>query len=149
MKTEDNAHFHIVLVKAWIENNGRFLLAQRAPSELHVPGAWSLPGGKIVDRLEPQILENTLKEEVREEVGIEIDDRMELIYNNSFRRVDGAHVVGLTFLCKLQSGDARALEDTVAVQWLTVEELKKFKDTQDFLKNEIKELVRYLETRRG
>lgn len=36
MQTKDNAHFHIVLVKAWVEKDGKFLMAQRGSQELHI-----------------------------------------------------------------------------------------------------------------
>ena len=52
MQTEDNAQFHIVCVKGWVEKDGKFLLAQRAFNELHHPGVWSLPGGKVETEIE-------------------------------------------------------------------------------------------------
>lgn len=147
METQDNAQFHIVLVKGWVEKDGKFLLAQRSTKELHKGGSWSLPGGKVEDEVEEaHILENTLRKEIQEEVGLTVDRQMSLIYNNSFVRVDGAHVVGLTFLCKALSGEAEALEDTAAVQWLSLEELKNFSDAEDFLKLEIEHLENYLIT---
>ena len=144
MKTKDNANFHIVLVKAWIEKDGKFLMAQRGSTELHKPGAWSLPGGKVDDEVVRDILQSTLKKEIVEEVGLDIADDIELIYNNSFIRSDGAHVVNLTFLCHWKSGNAQALEDTANVQWFTVKELRNFPHTEDFLQIEIDELIQYL-----
>jgi ADP-ribose pyrophosphatase YjhB (NUDIX family) len=145
MQTKDNAQFHIVAVKAWIEKNNKFLLAKRGLHELHKPNTWSLPGGKVENETEePNILQKTLKREIKEEVGIDVTDDIELVYNNSFIRTDGAHVVMLTFLCHYKSGEAEPIEDTSKVKWLSIEELKKFKEAEDFLKREIKELVSYL-----
>jgi len=145
MQTKDNAQFHIVAVKAWIEKDGKFLLAKRGPKELHKPNTWSLPGGKVEGETEePNILQKTLKKEVKEEVGVDVTDDIKLVYNNSFVRTDGAHVVMLTFLCHYKSGEAEPIEDTSKVKWLSIEELKKFKEAEDFLKREIKELVSYL-----
>ena len=145
MQTNDNAQFHIVAVKAWIEKDNKFLLAKRGPKELHKPNTWSLPGGKIEDEIEePNILQKTLRREIKEEVGIEITDDIELIYNNSFIRIDGAHVVILTFLCHYKSGEAKPLEDTAETKWFTIEELKRLVGVEDFLKREISELEKYL-----
>jgi 8-oxo-dGTP diphosphatase len=144
MQTHDNARFHIVLVNGWIENGGKFLLSQRALTELQRPGAWSLPGGKVEGGSEEtDILQKTLRKEIEEEVGVAVADEMRFICDYSFIRVDGAHVVGLTFLCKYESGEARPLEDTASVKWLSLEELKSIK-AEDFLKREIEELVKYL-----
>lgn len=149
MKTKDNAQFHIVAVKGWIEKDSKFLLAKRGPNELHKPNKWSLPGGKIEDEVEePSILQKTLRREIKEEVGIDITDDVELIYNNSFLRVDGAHVVMLTFLCHYKSGEAKPMEDTAEIRWFTIEELKKFNEAEDFLKKEINELENYLKNNR-
>jgi ADP-ribose pyrophosphatase YjhB (NUDIX family) len=149
MQTKDNAQFHIVLVKGWIEKDGKFLLAKRSLKELHKPGVWSLPGGKVEgEKEEPNILQKTLKKEIKEEVGVEITNVIDLIYNNSFKRVDGAHVISLIFLCHYKSGYAKPLEETAEVRWFTLEELKRFNEAEDFLREEIKELVNYMKNKK-
>jgi len=141
MKTEEDAKFHIVLVKGWIQRGGKFLLARRGHTELQKPGVWSLPGGKIESWTEePDILQKTLKREIKEEVGVDIEDYVELIYNNSFFRVDGAHVVSLIFLCRHKSGEAEPLDETSEIKWLTLDELKNFNEAENFLKDEIDRL---------
>jgi ADP-ribose pyrophosphatase YjhB (NUDIX family) len=145
MQTKDNAQFHIVLVKGWVEKDGKFLLAQRGTTELHKPRTWSLPGGKIEGEVEEDdVLEKTLKKEIKEEVNIEITDNIKLIYNNSFKRVDGAHVVSLTFLCYYKSGEAKPMEDTMKIKWFSIEELRSFNEIEDFLRIEIEKLIKYL-----
>ena len=47
MQTQDNAQFHIVLVKGWVEKDGKFLMARRSRKEIQAPGQWSIPGGKM------------------------------------------------------------------------------------------------------
>ena len=85
MKTKDNAKFHIVAVKAWVKKGDRYLLARRSMEELHMPGAWSLPGGKVEnDEDTIDILQKTLKREIFEEVGLEITNEIELLFNNIF-----------------------------------------------------------------
>lgn len=144
MQTKDSANFFIVLVKGWVEKEGKFLLARRGPKELHMPGVWSLPGGKVELEIEQNILEKTLIKEIQEEVGITISDKMELIHNNSFNRSDGTAVIGLTFLCQHASGNPAALEDTTEIAWHSLEQLNALGDIEDFLKKEIKILANFL-----
>ena len=137
---------HKVIVKAWVEKEGKYLLAQRGQTEKHHAGIWSLPGGNVDGEVADSILEVTLQREIREEIGIEVFNKMELIYNNGFiKDSDGSHVINLTFLCKYKSGEARALEDTAGIDWYSLEDLKNLKDVPDFLQREISYLVQYLE----
>jgi ADP-ribose pyrophosphatase YjhB (NUDIX family) len=138
MKTKDNAQFHIVAVKAWVKKGDKYLLARRGMNEVHMPGVWSIPGGKVDECGETvNILQDTLKREVLEEVGLEITDEIDLVFNNTFKRSDGASVVGLTFLCHWKSGEAKPLEDTSEVKWFTLAELLQMEDVEGFLKREI------------
>lgn len=141
METKDKAQFHIVGVKAWVMKGDKYLLARRGMEEVHMPGVWSIPGGKVDDDGETvNILQETLKREVLEEVGVEITDDIRLVYNNTFKRSDGASVVGLTFLCHWKSGEAKPLEDTSEVKWFTLDELLVMEGIEDFLKREIEAL---------
>ncbi|HRO65807.1 MAG TPA: NUDIX domain-containing protein [Candidatus Dojkabacteria bacterium] len=145
MQTKDNAHFHIVTVKAWVKKGDKYLLARRGMSEVHMPGVWSIPGGKVDDDGETvNILQETLKREVLEEVGVEITDEIDLVYNNSFKRSDGASVVGLTFLCHWKTGEAQPLEEILEVGWFTLDELIDKEDVADFLKREIRALATFV-----
>jgi len=144
MKTKDNAKFHIVAVKAWVKKGDRYLLARRSMEELHMPGAWSLPGGKVEnDEDTIDILQKTLKREIFEEVGLEITNEIELLFNNTFKRSDGSYVVGLTFFTHWKSGEAEPLEETSEVEWFTIEELLGMDDIEYFLKREISVLDKY------
>jgi len=133
-----------VLVKAWIEKDGKFLLAKRGMSEKHEPGAWSLPGGKIDDEIRDEIIQHTLKKEIKEEVNIEIYDDIKLIYNNSFTKSDGSKVINLTFLCKYKFDDTKPCEDTSEIMWLSLEELINLENKKDYLEREISFLNKYL-----
>jgi ADP-ribose pyrophosphatase YjhB (NUDIX family) len=137
MKTEDNASFYIVLVKCWIEKDGKFLVARRAGAEVHAANAWSLPGGKVERDNTDNVLQITLAKEIKEEVGLEIGRRISLIWNNSFIRSDGVKVVSLTFLADYKSGTAQALGQTTEVAWFSLNELKERDDFEEFMRREI------------
>lgn len=134
-----------VIVKAWIQKGNRFLVAKRGSHESHLPGSWTLPGGKVEASGETEhVLETTLQKEILEEVGVNITNDIRLIYDNSFFRSDGVHVINLTFLCVWKSGDAKPLEDTDEIRWLTIAELQSFAPLPDFLKKEILILQTFL-----
>lgn len=117
---------HLVLINAVVEKNGKILVSQRSWEETHEPGKWTIPGGKV-ERTKGNvwnIIEKTLKKEVMEETGVEIEDHAELLTNNTFIRSTGQHVVALVFLCHWKKGEAKPLEDTINAKWISEEELK-------------------------
>lgn len=137
---------HKVIVKAWVEKHGKYLLAQRGDTEKHHAGVWSLPGGNVDNEVGDSIIERTLKRELDEEVGIEIQDGISLVYTNGFiKDSDGSHVINLTFLCRWKSGEAKPLEDTAKVAWYSLKELKALPNPPDFLAKEIAYLSNFLE----
>ncbi len=126
-ETKDKAKFHIVLVQAMAVKDGKALIAQRSYEELQAPGMWSLPGGKVeLYGTEFDVIEKTLIEEFREEVGIELDQDMVYYRSGSFVRNDGSSVVSLCFLARWYSGEAEALEDSIAVAWISEDEIDSF-----------------------
>lgn len=129
METKDKAKFNIVLVMGVIEKEGKYLIAQRSLDEPQAPGTWSLPGGKVeveTKKDELNVLEETLKKEIVEEVGIEVEDEMFYVRSSSFIRNDGAPVVGVLFLCKWKSGKATPLEDSIDIAWISIDEIPNY-----------------------
>lgn len=129
MQTKDNAKFHIVLVTGVIEKNGELLIAQRSFDEIQAPGKWALPGGKVelfTNNNDIDVLERTLEKEIEEEVGVKIQKDILYLASSSFVRVDKASVIGILFLCKWKSGKPKPLEDTIRVEWISYNEVKKY-----------------------
>ena len=95
----------IVHVEGAVEKDGRYLMIVRAADVAHAPGALSFPGGKVESADGPDdALESTLRREIREEVGVEIEDEVRYVYSRRFDTDDGKQVVGITFLCRYNSG---------------------------------------------
>lgn len=116
---------HHVIVNAVVEKDGKILVSQRSFEEAHEPGKWTIPGGKV-DRTEGDVwavLEATCAREVMEETGVEIEDRVELIANNTFIHSSGKHAIAMIFLCHWKAGEAQALEDTIEAKWIGPDEL--------------------------
>ncbi len=112
---------HVIFVEAWIKKGNKILLAKRSSKDDQAAGKWALPGGKVEAGAKNNIIEEALKREVAEEVGVEIEN-FRYFFSRAFVRSSGHHVVALSFLVDYVSGEARPLEDQDEVKWVTVEE---------------------------
>jgi ADP-ribose pyrophosphatase YjhB (NUDIX family) len=133
---EKNIPTFVVAVTGIVKKGNKYLLAKRCKEDKQAPGTWSMPGGKVEHAVMPYIIENSLKREIMEEVGVEIEDKVEFVYNDSFVRVSGHYVVMMTFLCFYKSGEAKALEDQDEVRWVTLKEMESM-DLPDYMKTRI------------
>jgi ADP-ribose pyrophosphatase YjhB (NUDIX family) len=114
---------HSVLVNGVVFRDGQVLVSQRSMDEKHMPGKWTVPGGKIerTDGDVFQIVEKTLARET----GVEIEEQVALVTNNTFiRSSNDQHVIVLVFKCIYKSGEAQPLEDTIDCKWVSIEEVK-------------------------
>lgn len=122
-----------------------FLIAKRAAHEKVFPNKWTVPGGKLVrteyenlpkrpfaaDQKEsdaPQwygLVESTLRKEVLEEVGVEIESPKYLC-DLVFIRPDGYPVATLSYWAMYKSGEAKPGKDLTEVAWVTVDEARKY-----------------------
>lgn len=135
-----------VIVNGVVVKNGKILLAQRSMEEKHVPGCWSPPGGKLEEDTRTwHSLEKATKREVLEETGVEVEDKMHFLVNNTFRHdEDNLLVIATVFLCKWKSGEPKPLEDTIAARWITEEEVDDIEFTHSNVKDYIVKAFQYL-----
>jgi ADP-ribose pyrophosphatase YjhB (NUDIX family) len=145
MKNEVDINAHVVLVTAFILKKNKILLAKRSKNDLQAGGLWSMPGGKVDLEVGKSVIENTLKKEIKEEVGIEIKDEIFYLGSNAFTRVSGHNVIELIYLAYWKSGKAKPLEDQEEVKWLSLDQLNRKGDLPDFLKSKLKLLTDFLE----
>ena len=119
---------HLILVNAVVKKGDKILASQRSWEEIHEPGKWTIPGGKVERTTEEtwNIIEKTLADEVMEETGVKIKNNAILLLNNTFIRSTGQHVVALIFLCYWASGEAKPLDDTIDVRWIGKDEINNF-----------------------
>lgn len=141
---ENDITTHVVAVIAIIKNKDKYLLTKRSSKDPQAGGEWSFPGGKVDNDNGADIVEKTLKREVMEEVGLEIEDNVEFLCDSGFIRVSGHHVVMLTFICYYKSGEAQALEGQEEVRWLTIEEITAMKDSlPGYTWERVEELIKH------
>lgn len=114
---------YIVNVEGAVTREGRYLMVVRGEEE-YAPGGLSFPGGKVEGvRESDDVLEETLRREIAEEVGLEVEDQMAYLRSSAFL-ADGEPVVDVVFLCRWKSGEAVAADpaEVAAVRWMTAAE---------------------------
>ncbi|MCL5090606.1 MAG: NUDIX domain-containing protein [Patescibacteria group bacterium] len=132
-----NSYLHEVAITAIIVKDNKYLIERRSPSKKRFPGKWTVPGGRMEtdDYLKlPKdtkfywynVLERTLKREVKEEVGLEIDN---IEYVTSLARVheDGAPSLVISCMADSVSGEVTLQEgETDQFAWVTLKEAKDY-----------------------
>ncbi len=117
----DEKYLYKIIIAAIIFNSDKkVLLAKRSMTEDVLPGYWGIPGGKVESRGNiPDILEQEIKREVKEEVGIEIKN---LRYIESHLNESGK--LNICFMCDIDKGRPKALDESEEVGWFTLEQAK-------------------------
>ncbi len=133
----DNQLLHEVVITAIVVRDGKYLITRRSPNKKRFPGMWTVPGGKLetddyinlpkeTEFYWYNVLERTLRREVKEEVGLEIGS---VKYVTSLATVHGDENPSLVISClaeyasgevKLQAGE------TDEHAWVTLEEAKSY-----------------------
>ncbi|MBI4363519.1 MAG: NUDIX domain-containing protein [Candidatus Doudnabacteria bacterium] len=106
--------------KAFIVKDGKLLLLKRRPNDVHKPGQWDIPGGRL------ELGENPfegLKRETREETGLEIEMVMPIDVH-FFTRDDGQKIQLTIFICKPKSEDIKLSEEHTEYKWMDLENPK-------------------------
>jgi len=99
--------------------DGRYLIARRKAG-VHLGGLWEFPGGK---REPEESLEDCLRRELREELGIEITAP---VHYRVLRHEYPEKSVELHFFrCSIRAGQVQAL-DCEELRWVSPEELGRF-----------------------
>lgn len=133
----DSEYLHEVAITAIVTKDGKYLITRRAQSKKRFPGMWVVPGGRLevsdyaglpkdTEHYWYNVLEKTLKREVKEEVGIEIDN---IEYMTSLARVheDGAPSLVISCLADYVSGDVQLQESEAdKFAWVSAEEAKEY-----------------------
>ena len=102
-----------------IYREGRYLIAQRK-SGAHLAGFWEFPGGK---REPGETLEECLRRELLEEIGIHIDVPIpfQIILHEYAEKTVELHF----FRCRIEAGQAAAI-DCAEIRWVWPHELADF-----------------------
>ncbi len=123
-----------VVITAIVVKDGRYLVLKRSPNEKKFPSRWTVPGGKLttedyihLPKDTPDywynVLERTLRREVKEEAGIEIKN-IRYVTSLADAREDDDPSLVISCLAQWASGDVRLDQSMVQYQWVTLEEAK-------------------------
>lgn len=133
MAESDN--LHEVVITAIVVRDGRYLIERRAASKKRFPGRWSVPGGRLeladyvslprdTEQYWYNVLEKTLRREVKEEIGIEIEN---IRYVTSLATVhqDGTPSLVISCLADYSGGEVRLDSNEVDdIAWVTLDEVQ-------------------------
>lgn len=132
--------YHIVNVEGAIVRDGYYLLVVRGSGETHAAGLLSLVGGKVEDAgTSANILEDTLRREIQEEIGVDVSD-MIYVHSNAFVISADEPVVNVVFLCKWGAGEPTIHDpqEVAEIRWLTANEILTNPDTPDWTRNSVR-----------
>jgi 8-oxo-dGTP diphosphatase len=101
--------------------DGKLLLTKRGPQAKNERGKWEIPGGSLEFG---ETLEQGLKREIREELGIEIQVGEMLQLCDHIIPEEGQHWVSPTYICQIVSGVPTIMEPEKCDQigWFWLEE---------------------------
>lgn len=131
-------YLHEVVITAIIVKDKKFLITRRSPNKKRFPGMWTVPGGKLETKdylALPKstefywynVLEQVLKREVAEEVGLEISD-IEYITSLATVHQDGNPSLVISCIAKYVSGEVKLQkEETDEYKWVSIDEAKNYK----------------------
>ena len=112
----------VVNVEGAIVRDEEYLFIERDAAEDHAAGLLGFPGGKVEragGRDDP--LEDALKREIEEEVGLS-PDGMAYVTSGEFE-ADGVPCINVVFVCRHGGGtpERREPEEVAALHWLTAD----------------------------
>ena len=119
-------------VSAIISKDDKILIIQRSETEDMFPGFWGIPGGTM--EISDKSIEDCLRREIMEEVGVEIGNIQFLTSENSNGKIY------IKFTALYVKGEIHALDGVASVNWLGLNEL----DGKKFTPNTKKWLIKTL-----
>lgn len=118
---------HIVTVIAILKYRNKYLLVQRNVADGIFPGKWQNLGGKVENG---ESIEEALRREIQEEIGINIPKNLHPIFIQSYSWVKKRNLpisLGLIFMFKLKKGPwkIKLSQELTAYGWFSFSEVKK------------------------
>jgi len=107
-----------IAVKSFIVNrNKELLIIKRVSNDLHSPGIWEIPGGRLKEGEDPF---EGLKRETKEETDLNITI-LNPISVHHFTRDDGQNITMITFYCNPLTEEVKLSEEHTEYLWVPIE----------------------------
>ncbi|MBI4118529.1 MAG: NUDIX domain-containing protein [Parcubacteria group bacterium] len=132
----ENKHLHEVAITAIIaDKDGKFLIIRRSSNKKRFPSMWTVPGGKLEtdDYLKLKkdtkfywynVLERTLRREVKEEVGLDIEN-IEYLTSLATVHEDGSPSLVISCIAEYAGGEITLQEgEADSYAWVTLNDAK-------------------------
>lgn len=132
----DKNKVHYVVVTGILMRDGKYLLVKRADWEKAFPGKWTVPGGKlevmdyILNKKDTSehwygVLENVLRREIMEEVGITIEN-IGYVTSMVYIRPDGIPCLIISLYAEPLELNVKLCKALTDFKWVSLEEAKDF-----------------------
>ena len=133
---DKNLSHYVVVTGILINKEGKFLITRRAEWEKAFPGRWTVPGGKleVLDYILREkdtthhwynILENLLKREVMEEVGLELEN-IDYVTSMIYIRPDKVPCLIISLFAECISERVNLCNALTDYAWVNLEEAKNY-----------------------
>ncbi len=151
----DQNQVHYVTVTGILIKDGKYLIVKRAEWEKAFPGKWTVPGGKlkVLDYVLKEkdtkhhwynILENVLRKEIKEEVGLEIEN-IGYVTSMVYVRPDDVPCLIVSLFAEPLAGEIKLDNSLTEYAWVDLEEARKY-DLIDGIYDELVILNEFLRT---
>src|SRR5450759_4404124 len=126
---------HEIVVTAIVVKDRKYLITRRTLAKKRFPGMWTVPGGKLetsdyinlpkdTEDYWYNVLEQVLRREVKEEVGLAIKN-IEYVTSLATIHADGAPSLVISCMADWESGEVTLQEsETDKYEWVSLEEAK-------------------------
>ncbi len=143
----DKNKLHYVVVTGILIKDGKYLITKRAEWEKAFPNKWTVPGGKLEvldyalrkkDTNEHwyNVLENSLKREIKEEVGLNIKN-IGYVTSLVYIRPDEIPCLIISLFGEPEGGEIKLCDALTDFAWIDLKEAKDY----DFIEGIYEELA--------
>lgn len=143
----DKNQAHYVVVTGILVKDGKYLITKRADWEKAFPGKWTVPGGKVevLDYVLGEkdtsshwynVLEDSLRKECKEEVGLEVEN-IGYVTSMVYIRSDGIPCLIVSLFAEPVGENIRLCEALTEHAWVDLKQAK----TYDLIEGIYDELV--------